>query len=123
MSRPPSLPHHPPGRVSPSRSYLDLCRISLGGRNGNARSARGVEGPSSKQGVPVNVWLRAGLSALISGATASVASTAALALLAKAEGKSPLQPTNATSHWLHGESAGHVRRADLAHTGVGYLTH
>ncbi|MEA2935767.1 MAG: hypothetical protein QOD74_2413 [Variibacter sp.] len=71
----------------------------------------------------MNVWLRAALSAAISGAAASVASTAALAALSKAEGKQALQPTNSTSHWLHGEDAGHVREADLAHTGIGYATH
>lgn len=49
--------------------------------------------------------------------------TAALAGLAKAEGKGALQPTNSTSHWLHGEGAGQVHKADLAHTGVGYATH
>ncbi len=71
----------------------------------------------------MNVWLRAALSALVSGAAASVASTAALAVLAKTEGKRAVQPTNSTSHWLHGEAAGHVREADFSHTAVGYATH
>jgi hypothetical protein len=62
-------------------------------------------------------------SALLTGTVASLATTAALTLLAKAEGKRSVQPTNSTSHWLHGESAGHVRRVDAAHTAVGYLTH
>jgi hypothetical protein len=39
----------------------------------------------------------------------------ALAMLARAEGKGALQPLNATSHWLHGEQAGFVTRADAAH--------
>lgn len=47
-------------------------------------------------------WLRIGFSALVTGTAASVVSTAALALLAKREGKSAFQPTNATSHWLLG---------------------
>jgi hypothetical protein len=68
-------------------------------------------------------WLRIGLSALVTGTAASVASTAALALLARAEGKSAVQPTNATSHWLHGDSAASHRRPDAAHTLVGYATH
>jgi hypothetical protein len=54
---------------------------------------------------------------------ASFVAAAALALLAKAEGKSALQPTNATSHWLHGDKAGAVRKADLAHTAMGFATH
>src|SRR5687768_16459966 len=40
-----------------------------------------------------------------------------------AEGKGSLQPTNSTSHWLHGERAGAVWRADSGHTLVGYATH
>ena len=63
------------------------------------------------------------LSAAITGTVASLTTTAALAALAKAEGKGALQPTNSTSHWLHGEEAGHVDRADAAHTLVGYGTH
>ncbi|OYX13585.1 MAG: hypothetical protein B7Z15_06755 [Rhizobiales bacterium 32-66-8] len=61
--------------------------------------------------------------ALISGSVASVLSSAALALLAKRAGKSAVQPTNATSHWMHGDKAGAVRQADAPHTLVGFLTH
>jgi hypothetical protein len=68
-------------------------------------------------------WLRIGLSALVTGTAASIVSTAALALLARAEGKSAVQPTNATSHWLQGDSAALYRGADAAHTLVGYATH
>lgn len=68
-------------------------------------------------------WLRIGLSALVTGTTVSIASTAALALLARAEGKSAVQPTNATSHWLHGDSAALHRELDAAHTLLGYATH
>jgi hypothetical protein len=49
--------------------------------------------------------------------------TAALALLAKKEGKGALQPINSTSHCLHGEEAGSVRSADVSHTALGYATH
>ena len=66
---------------------------------------------------------RIALSALISGTAASLMSTAALALLAKAEGKDALQPTNATSHWFHGDDAASHSEADVAHTLVGYGTH
>ncbi len=61
--------------------------------------------------------------ALASGTVASLASTAALMLASRAEGKAALRPTNATSHWLNGESAATVERADLDHTAVGYATH
>src|SRR3954453_16100083 len=68
-------------------------------------------------------WLRIGLSTLVTGTAASVVSTAALALLARGEGKSAFQPTNATSHWLHGARAALHREPDAAHTLVGYATH
>ena len=61
--------------------------------------------------------------AAVSGTAASVASTVALGLVARAEGKAPLQPLNATSHWLNGDGAGAFEGADLVHTGVGYATH
>lgn len=61
--------------------------------------------------------------ALLSGAVASLASTAALVLAARAEGKPAPRPTNATSHWLHGERAAAVEGVDLDHTAVGYATH
>lgn len=66
---------------------------------------------------------RIALSAVISGTAASLISTAALALLARAEGKSALQPANATSHWYHGDSAAIHADGDVAHTAVGYGTH
>lgn len=63
------------------------------------------------------------ISAVLTGAVASVVSAAALAALAKAEGRSAVQPANATSHWLHGERAGRRESVDLGHTGVGLITH
>jgi hypothetical protein len=71
----------------------------------------------------LNGWTRIGLSALVTGTVASIATTAVLAALARAEGRRAAQPTNATSHWLHGEMAGAVRRADAPHTLVGYASH
>ncbi len=68
-------------------------------------------------------WVDTAASALISGTAASLAMTAALALLAKKEGKGALQPTNSTSHWLHGEEASSIRSLDVSHTGLGYGTH
>ena len=61
--------------------------------------------------------------ALRSGTVAAATSTLALAVLARLEGKGALQPVNATSHWLNGQAAAAVTRADLRHTGVGILTH
>ena len=60
---------------------------------------------------------------LLSGITAGVASTMALGLLARLEGKAVLQPVNSTSHWLNGERAADFEGADFAHTGVGLATH
>lgn len=62
-------------------------------------------------------------AALVSGSIASVVSGVALAVLARAEGASAAQPLNATSHWLHGDGAGSVRRTDARHTAIGYATH
>jgi hypothetical protein len=60
---------------------------------------------------------------VVTGAVASLASVAALALLARAEGKGPLQPINATSHWLHGEKAAGRDELDASHTLLGFATH
>ena len=63
------------------------------------------------------------VSAVVTGAVASLASVAALALLARAEGKGPLQPINATSHWLHGDKAAQYDELDATHTLIGFVTH
>jgi len=60
---------------------------------------------------------------LVSGTAASLATTAALAVLARAEGRHPIQPVNSTSHWFLGDRAGRSRRLDLPHTLGGYATH
>lgn len=62
-------------------------------------------------------------SALLTGAVAGLASAAALALLAKAEGKGAVRPINATSHWLHGEKAAECGALDASHTAIGFATH
>ena len=54
---------------------------------------------------------------------ASGVSAAVLALLARGEGASAIQPINASSHWLHGEDAGQVKHLDARHTGTGLATH
>ena len=71
----------------------------------------------------MNQAAEVGLSALITGTIASVVSAAALAAFATLENKSPVQPVNATSHWLHGDEAASVPQLDAEHTGVGYATH
>lgn len=63
------------------------------------------------------------MRAAVSAGAASITSSVALAVLARAEGRGALQPVNATSHWLNGRRAADVRALDLAHTGVGYATH
>lgn len=70
-----------------------------------------------------NRWSQIGLSAVVTGTVATLVSGAALAALAKAEGKGALQPTNATSHWLNGDEAANVDLPDAGHTLVGFLTH
>lgn len=61
--------------------------------------------------------------ALVSGTVASIATTAALSLLARGAGRSAVAPINATSHWAHGDVAADVSSPDASHTLVGYLTH
>lgn len=59
----------------------------------------------------------------ISGTVASAVTAAVLGFLSKLEGASPLQPINASSHWLHGEAAGKAKDIDSKHTPVGLATH
>jgi hypothetical protein len=73
--------------------------------------------------VRVSEPLPLAVAAAIVGTIGGLVSAAALGLVARFEGRRPLQPINATSHWLHGETAGDVQEADLAHTGVGFATH
>ena len=63
------------------------------------------------------------VSALVTGTVAGLAAAAALALLAKAEGKGASQPINATSHWLHGDQAAECDELDASHTLLGFATH
>ncbi|OYX69478.1 MAG: hypothetical protein B7Y95_18040 [Rhizobiales bacterium 32-66-11] len=60
---------------------------------------------------------------LLSGSAVALATTMVLALRARAEGRHPIQPLNATSHWYLGEAAGRSRALDLRHTLGGFLTH
>ncbi len=67
-----------------------------------------------------NTALRRGA---VSGALASVLSTAALAALGRIGTGSMAAPTNAISHWLWGEQAAHRDRPSLRYTATGYLIH
>jgi hypothetical protein len=63
------------------------------------------------------------LDILLAGTGASLGSAIAAMLAARAEGEGALEPLNATSHWLHGDTAGDVEALDVAHSGVGLATH
>lgn len=68
-------------------------------------------------------WTDIGRSAAVTGVVAALATSAALAALAKIDGKGALQPMNATSHWLNGDPAANVELPTARHTLVGFLTH
>ncbi len=63
------------------------------------------------------------LRVLLSGSLASITAALTLAAASKREGQVAAAPLNATSHWLHGDSAAAFRGVDWPHTGVGYATH
>jgi hypothetical protein len=61
--------------------------------------------------------------ALVSGAVASVLSTAVLALCGEVENGSPAGPINGPSQWIFGRRAARVRKPSLRHTLTGALIH
>jgi hypothetical protein len=61
--------------------------------------------------------------ALVSGTVASIATTAALTLLARGAGRPAVAPINATSHWVHGDAAARDPSPDVSRTVVGYVPH
>jgi hypothetical protein len=63
------------------------------------------------------------LNIVVSGTAVAFATSAALSLLARLEGRSAIQPVNSTSHWYWGDAAGRSRRIDAPHTVVGFVTH
>jgi hypothetical protein len=63
------------------------------------------------------------LNICISGTMVALTTSAALAVLARIEGRSAIQPVNSTSHWFWGEAAGRSRRIDARHTILGFVTH
>jgi hypothetical protein len=68
-------------------------------------------------------WNTAFRRGLVGGATSSLLSTAALALLGRREGGGAYAPTNAVSHWIHGDEALHEHTPTLRYTVPGYLIH
>lgn len=70
-----------------------------------------------------NSWGKLGQSTVVTGTIAALVSAAALAALAKSEGKGALQPLNATSHWVSGDAAANAELPSADHTLVGFLTH
>lgn len=71
----------------------------------------------------METWKTAVQRGLVSGATSSLLSTAALALMGRREDGSPYAPTNAISHWYWGDKAAQQDRASLRYTLTGYAIH
>ena len=68
-------------------------------------------------------WTKTLERGLVSGATSSLLSTVALAIAGKKETGSALAPTNAVSHYVHGDKAARKGGASLRYTATGYLIH
>ena len=71
----------------------------------------------------METWKTSLQRGLVSGASASVLSTVALAALGKGEAGSAYAPTNAISHWLWRGKAFRRDGASLKYTLTGYLIH
>jgi hypothetical protein len=68
-------------------------------------------------------WKTAMQRGMVSGSTASLLSSAALAALGERETGSLFAPTNAVSHWLWGDEAARHDRPSLRYTLAGYAIH
>jgi predicted aconitase len=68
-------------------------------------------------------WTTSMQRGLVGGAASSIVSTAALALLGRAEGASAYAPTNAVSHWIWGDEAAGHDDFSLKYTLTGYAIH
>lgn len=68
-------------------------------------------------------WKIAMRRGMLSGSSASVLSTLALAAMGKRETGSMLAPTNAVSHWIWGDEAARHNAPSLRYTLVGYAIH
>lgn len=68
-------------------------------------------------------WTTSLQRGLVGGAASSIVSTAALALLGRAEAGSACAPTNAVSHWIWGDEAAGHDGFSLKYTLTGYAIH
>lgn len=68
-------------------------------------------------------WKTAMQRGLLSGGSASVLSTVALAAMGKRETGSTFAPTNAVSHWIFGDKAARHDEPSLRYTLTGYVIH
>ncbi len=68
-------------------------------------------------------WKTAIQDGAVSGAAASVLSTAVLSAMGRREAGSAYAPTNATSHWVWGDRAAVQDAPSWRYTGMGYLIH
>ena len=68
-------------------------------------------------------WKEAIDRGVLSGSSASILSTLALAARGRSESGSALAPINAVSHWYWGDRATRKDRASIKYTVPGYLTH
>ncbi len=71
----------------------------------------------------MQTWKTAMERGMVSGTSASLLSTAALAAMGKGEAGSVYAPTNAISHWLWGDKAARRDAPSLKYTLVGYAIH
>jgi hypothetical protein len=68
-------------------------------------------------------WLGAIRRGAVSGAIASLSSTAVLSRCGSNENGTPYAPTNAISHWIWGERAMYQNHPSAQHTLLGYAIH
>lgn len=68
-------------------------------------------------------WKQAAKRAVVAGTSASVLSTAALAVAGMIERGAPAGPINGPSQWIFGRGAAHRRSFSLRHTLTGFLIH
>lgn len=71
----------------------------------------------------MTTWNKSLQRGLVSGATASALSAAALALCSQRETHSPFAGVNAISHWVWGDRAALHDAPSLRHTALGYAIH
>jgi hypothetical protein len=71
----------------------------------------------------LRTWRESLHDAWLTGASASLLSTAALGICGRIEQGTAVGPNNGPSQWLWGEQAAFERRATLQHTAAGYAIH